>query len=151
MRATPAPSCTTAVPFRHQQAGAGLVEVLVAIVVLAIGLLGLAGLQITSLQSNYSAQLRSHATLLAIDLAENMRSARGASLSGRFDDNSAHAAREEWNQRVVGLLGNGARGEVVRNDHDVTITLYWNDTRGAIERDDSSPPELTEFAYRTEL
>ncbi len=60
--------------FRHQHgSGFTLVEVLVTIVVVSIGLLGLAGLQINGLRANMSSETRSKATLLASDIVERMR------------------------------------------------------------------------------
>jgi len=53
--------------------GFTLVEVLVSMIVLSIGLLGLAGLQATSLRNNQSAYYRSQATFLAYDIADRMR------------------------------------------------------------------------------
>jgi type IV pilus assembly protein PilV len=55
------------------QSGFTLLEILVAIVVLSIGLLGLASLQAVGLRTNQSAYLRSQATLLAEDMADRMR------------------------------------------------------------------------------
>src|SRR3970040_1926224 len=66
--ATPTPTAwrrTIVVPLLARkgarQRGAGLIEVMVAVVVLAVGLLGIAGLQLASLQNNHSAALRSQA------------------------------------------------------------------------------------------
>ncbi len=53
--------------------GFTLIEVLIAVLVLAVGLLGLAGLQVTSLGNSQSAYNRSVATQLAYDLADRMR------------------------------------------------------------------------------
>ena len=57
----------------HQK-GFGLIEVLVAVLVLAVGLLGLAGLQTQSLRFNNEAYFRTQATLLAMDMADRLRS-----------------------------------------------------------------------------
>ncbi|MGE5155728.1 MAG: type IV pilus modification protein PilV [Bdellovibrio bacteriovorus] len=54
-------------------AGFSLVEVLVAVLVLSVGLLGLAGLQIAGVRANDSARLRTQATLAAYDLADRLR------------------------------------------------------------------------------
>jgi type IV pilus assembly protein PilV len=54
-------------------AGFTLLEVLVAVVVLSIGLLGLASLQVNGLRFNHSAYMRTQATLLAEELADRMR------------------------------------------------------------------------------
>jgi len=53
--------------------GFTLVELMVSVLVLAIGLLGLASLQVTGLGSNHNAYLRTQATLLAQDMADRMR------------------------------------------------------------------------------
>ncbi|CAG7857593.1 hypothetical protein MCAMS1_02478 [biofilm metagenome] len=57
-------------------AGFTLIEVLVAVVVLAVGLLGLAALQTTTLSNNQSAYFRSMATQFAYDMSDRMRSNR---------------------------------------------------------------------------
>ena len=65
--------------------GFTLIEVLVAIVVLAIGLLGLAGLQARSLQYNYSAYERSQASILAYDIVDRMRANASITDTGAYD------------------------------------------------------------------
>ncbi len=58
---------------KSQQTGYSLIEVLIAIVVTSIGLLGLAAMQATGLRNNHSAYQRSQATVLAYDIADRMR------------------------------------------------------------------------------
>jgi type IV pilus assembly protein PilV len=55
-------------------AGFTLIEVLIAVVILAGGLLGLAALQATTLKNNQGAYFRSVATQLAYDMSDRMRS-----------------------------------------------------------------------------
>jgi type IV pilus assembly protein PilV len=55
------------------QRGVSLLEVLVAMVVLSIGLIGIAGLQSMALKMNNSAYMRSQATVLAYDMADRVR------------------------------------------------------------------------------
>ncbi len=59
---------------RNRQKGTTLLEVLVSVLVLSIGLLGVAGLQTYGLRYNQSAYLRSQATILAYDMVDRMRS-----------------------------------------------------------------------------
>jgi type IV pilus assembly protein PilV len=53
--------------------GFTLLEVLIALLVLSIGLLGLAALQTTGLRSNEMASMRTQATQLAYDISDRMR------------------------------------------------------------------------------
>jgi len=55
------------------QSGFTLLEVLIALLVLSIGLLGLAALQTTGLRSNQMASMRTTATQLAYDITDRMR------------------------------------------------------------------------------
>lgn len=58
----------------QNQNGSSLVEVMVALFVLAIGLLGVLAMQSKSMQYNQSAHVYSQAVYLANDMAERMRS-----------------------------------------------------------------------------
>ncbi len=68
----------------RRDGGFSLIEVLVALVVLSVGLLGLAALQSTATQFNASAYVRSQATILAYDMADRIRANRQAALSGAY-------------------------------------------------------------------
>src|SRR5262245_61899348 len=61
-----------------RQTGFTMVEVLVALVVLAIGLLGIAALYLNSLQSGRTAIYRTEAINMAADLADRIRMNRTA-------------------------------------------------------------------------
>ncbi|MBU1330581.1 MAG: type IV pilus modification protein PilV [Gammaproteobacteria bacterium] len=60
-------------PARNRIKGFTLIEVMVAVVILAIGLLGMGTLMVQSLQSSESAYSRGQATVLAYDIIERMR------------------------------------------------------------------------------
>ena len=74
---------------RKRQAGVTLIEVLVSALIVAIGLVGVAGLQVVSLKNNQAALMRSQATALAYDLADRMRSNVGGATAGFYDASTA--------------------------------------------------------------
>ena len=55
------------------QTGFSLLEVLIALLILSIGLLGIAGLQVTSKRTNFDAVQRTTATMLALEMLERIR------------------------------------------------------------------------------
>ena len=56
-----------------RQRGVSLIEVLMAVLIFSIGLLGMAGLLVMATRSNHSAYLRTQVTFLAGSLADRMR------------------------------------------------------------------------------
>jgi prepilin-type N-terminal cleavage/methylation domain-containing protein len=70
--------------------GFSIVEAMVALLVLSIGMLGIAGLYVTTLRASGSALLRTHAVNLAADMADRIRAnpTAGAAYAGGAADNS---------------------------------------------------------------
>jgi type IV pilus assembly protein PilV len=119
-----------------RQRGFTLVEALVSVLIMSIGLLGVAGLQTRSLGSTNTASKRSQAVLLASDLADRMRANRvAADLTAASNytniaaaDNACRAAHyththnpavctpvqlaaddlQDWNTRIAALLPTGS-------------------------------------------
>jgi len=69
----------------RRERGVTLIEVLVTMVILAVGLLGLAGMQVRGLSIQKDAHGRALATQLALDIADRMRSNNGAVGSYAFN------------------------------------------------------------------
>jgi len=95
-------------PSKNQR-GFTLLEILVAIVVLSIGLLGLAGLQVVSLNNNQVAYYRAIASQQAYDMADRLRANQGGATTvgvraGHYDDlpntlaPTGSMARTDWTQ-----------------------------------------------------
>lgn len=78
-----------------RQAGFGLIEVLVALVVLAFGLLGMAALQLNALKNATQSYQRSVATLAAIDAQERLWAALANSADGNCSGLTA-SVKSDW-------------------------------------------------------
>lgn len=133
--------------------GFSMVEMMVALVVLAVGMLGVASLFATSLRSGSSAIARMQAVSLANDLADRIRSNRtaGAAYQAAAANNScvggaigattcvpADMAANDlyvWNQQITSAWPNGsAKGQVTvvgpvagTNLSTYTIRISWNE------------------------
>lgn len=70
---------------RNNHRGFSLLEVLVALTIFSIGLIGLAGLLIVSVKTNHSAYLRSQASFLAQSMADRMRANSSAVWDGVYN------------------------------------------------------------------
>ena len=68
-----------------RQRGVGLVEVLVAVTVLAIGMLGIAAMQATALHNRQSAVERSEAVVHSYGILERMRANHAVAANGGYD------------------------------------------------------------------
>jgi type IV pilus assembly protein PilV len=63
---------------RPADGGYILIEALITVLIFAIGLLGVVGLQAVALSSSSMSNMRTEATVLAVDMADRMRANRGA-------------------------------------------------------------------------
>lgn len=129
-----------------KQTGFTLLEVLVAMLVLSIGLLGLAGLMAASMRNNQSAYHRTQATWLAYDALDRLRANRAGALVGAYAGANALSTPDclataptgtvvaqdiaGWKNMIACALPEGDGSIVVANTNQVTVTVQWNDSRG---------------------
>lgn len=131
-----------AVHRRRAAAGFTLVEVLIALVVLSIGLLGIAALYLETLRANRTALYRTQAVTLAADLADRIRANRdqpGAyacaapCVPGGSVDAVANDDLTQWVGLVQAQLPGGTAAVTYLNDGvdntpDVyTIDVSWTE------------------------
>lgn len=131
-------------PYRNCR-GLTLVEVLVALIILSIGILGLASLQTASLNFNAVASQTSQATVLAYDMADRLRANRQAAQAGAYDIAFQNPAPACAAPNVVGTIAQQdisawrmalacrlpqATGSIVRNGNAVVLTVRWDDSHG---------------------
>lgn len=146
--------------------GFSLLEVLIALLVLAFGLLGFALLQTMNLRFTQSANHRTQATNLAYDLLDQIRANRlqapeytaitpgtFAGEDGKDCTPAAVAAVTDniarWRCQVVSMLGSGANATVNYTPADgmVSVRVTWNDERWAVDPLDQNKF----FELRTQL
>jgi len=121
--------------------GFTLLEVLIALLVFSLGLLGMAGLLIVSVKTNHSAYLRTQASFLAQSMADRMRANMPRVWTGDYDDGypsgdtdpcSGGAAcsradiatrdKAQWSTQLQDLLPNAAGTIVCTPAAGVTVT-----------------------------
>lgn len=130
--------------YRRAQAGMTMVEVLVTLLVISIGLLGVAALHSLSLRNNYDALMRSHASALASDIADRMRANRDAVADYQvplgpppaLDDDSTQRDVDisEWKATVAEQLPNGdASIAFAPATSIVTIQIQWGERGSAMQ------------------
>ena len=135
--------------------GFTLLEVLIALVILSIGLLGIAALQGVGIRSSHGAYLTSQAGLLAYDMADRIRANPRPVDAYDFDTSTIDCTQPlpnaplldadlaEWACSVQGLLPNGSAIIVDSRDaltglFTYDITIQWEDLQaeennGAVE------------------
>lgn len=121
-----------------------MLEVLIAVLVLSIGLLGLAGLQAASLRNNYSSYLRSQATLLAYGMSDRMRANMAGVTAGNYVMTSTATPAA-----VSGCSGSGcASNQMAQNDEyewETTLNAELPTGKGIVCLD-STPDDGTPTA-----
>ena len=125
----------------RQQRGVGLVEVLVAVVVLAFGLLGIAAMQLTSLRNSQSALERSQAVAQTYAILDAMRANRALAITGAYDIPQTCAAPvggnvvdndlRHWirSMQQPQVLGPSACGTIQCGAAACVIVVQWDDSR----------------------
>jgi type IV pilus assembly protein PilV len=105
---------------RRSQAGFSLIEVLTAILIFSLGILGLVGLQTQAIQFSTSAEDSNRAAMLANEIVATMWVNQSATVPD--------AALTAWQARVadpkVDGLPNGV-GDVDVAGNQATITITW--------------------------
>lgn len=129
---------------KHAVSGFTLIEVLVALVVMSVGMLGIAGLYVTSMQAGRTSLFHHHAVTLAGDVADRIRANPRAAIAyaglgansncifpGGVDCTPPEMAAHDiflWDQQAVDTLPNGTVTIVFNNGvvpPTYQITIGW--------------------------
>lgn len=123
-----------------KQNGFTMVELLIALLILAVGLLGMASLMMASMKSNQSAAMRSQASWLAYDIIERMR--LNSDVAANYLIAAADAAPADPNCKANGCSANnvatldlrewktqlgqvGLTGSITKPDDAYSVSIFW--------------------------
>lgn len=117
----------------HRQRGVSLLEVLISVLVLGVGLLGVAALQTSSMRNTNSALERTMAVILTDTFAEIMRNNQADAELGNlaFADCAGNAAFQTdlWVDNVKKATREDVCPVVSWDGTRYTITIAWADER----------------------
>lgn len=109
---------------KRKQVGVSLIEVMVALVVLSVGLLGLAVLQFKALQGTHAAYQATLASLIATDAEERLWLARA---EGAVSEEAVQGA---WRTNWVNVLPEVETSSSIEVDGTTfTISVIWDESR----------------------
>lgn len=125
--------------------GFSLIEVLIALVIMSVGMLGIAGLYVHSMQAGRTSIFRHQAVTLAGDIADRIRANPGAGadylvagvdngcVAGGVDCTPTQMAQNDiflWDQQAANSLPGGAINVAFNNGvtpNVYTVTITWNE------------------------
>ncbi|MFN3630939.1 MAG: type IV pilus modification protein PilV [Casimicrobiaceae bacterium] len=133
---------------RGEEEGFSLLEVLVTLVIVAIGLLGVAGLQVSAIKLNFVAETRSKGVIYAADILERIRAnpLNAPAYATDFDDEATSDATQaerdlrDWKQALAQLPNGEGKIVVTATDaslcelpaisrcSDVEVTIRWTES-----------------------
>lgn len=124
-----------------RQRGSSLLEVMIAVLVLAIGLLGIAALQAVTLRNSGSSAERSNAVIQSYAMLDMMRANRGAARAGQYnqgwncepEENPTGRIASDFSTWLVQLqqsVAASACGRIQCGSAQCTVGVRWDDSRG---------------------
>lgn len=121
---------------KQAQDGMTLIEVLVAVLILGVGLLGAAMVQLNALKYTDSSRMTSQASFIAYDMLDRIRANSGADYTVTPPSSpNLNVARDQdlydFKTNIVSFGGATATGTVALHLRVYTITISWDDARAA--------------------
>ncbi|AZC33514.1 type IV pilus modification protein PilV [Pseudomonas chlororaphis] len=121
---------------RSVQAGMTLIEVLVAVLILGVGLLGAAAVQLNALRYTDSALMTSQASFIAYDMLDRIRANSAADYTvAAPDTGNFSVVRDQdlydFKRNIESFGGPTAEGHISLKQGVFTISITWDDSRAA--------------------
>lgn len=143
-RSLPLPSTPS-----HRQRGASLIEVLVAVIIMSVGLLGVAAMQSIALRNSQGSMERTQAVIQSYAMLDSMRANLTAARAGAYEMGETCAApapgtlvetdKAMWITSLLATVGPSACGAIECGADDVcSIIVSWDDSRASGGDDEQS-------------
>lgn len=143
-------SSTANVMTARRQSGSSLLEVMIAVLILAVGMLGMAALQAVTLKNSNSSAARSQAIMQTYSMFDRLRLNREVAMNGGYnvtgwtctsaaasgpDDTTNYSVFNGWLGNLQNVLGAGACGRVQCGANQCVVGVRWDDSRGTGDAD----------------
>lgn len=127
--------------------GVSLLEVMISVLIMGIGMLGVAAMQATALRNSQSSAERSQAVIQSYSIMDSMRANRDAALSGEYNTSGwmcevpgagslSAADRSAWLSSLRAVIGNGTPDSAICGQVQCTsatgicvVGVRWDDSR----------------------
>lgn len=124
-----------------KQSGSTLIEVLITVLVLSVGLLGMATMQFDGIKRNSDSYLRSQAVNLAYDMSDRIRANRSGATDNSYviaigvaaavESTQASQDLQDWLGALGAALPSGS-GQITKVGNEFTITVCWDEDRDGL-------------------
>lgn len=151
-------------PQSGSQRGASLLEVLIAVLILSIGMLGMAALQAVTLKNSNSSAGRSQAAMQTYSAFDTLRLDREGAMSGAYNvpnwtcvaatndpadptDTTDYSVFNSWLGGLEAAMGEGTCGRINCSAASCIVGVRWLDNRatgGNAANDDPAEPLVFE-------
>ena len=147
-----------------QQAGVGLIEAMVTLLVISVGFLGIASLQVTAMKQNSSSANHSQAVWYSYNMSDRIRANitefdayNGIDTQNTYTQNCSTtvcsnaqmrvADASDWSDMVAGLPR--GRGNIVAGADGLLVTVMWDDEGTGANGTNCGPdPEVDLTCYQ---
>lgn len=143
------------------QRGVSLIEVMISVLIMGIGMLGVAALQATALRNNQSSFERSQVVVGTTGIFDAMRANLDAARNGNYNMSMTCNAPNGSSQVVVdqrnfinslqSIMGASACGAINCNATACQVTVQWDDSRGSHAAADAAAAQMQQFQTVTRL
>jgi len=137
---------------RHRQRGIGLLEVMIAVLILAIGILGITALQAITLKNSGSSASRTQAAIQLYSMLDIIRADRAnvgsynTNIYTAGDGTGAAGTMAGWLDGLKTAVAPDAKGKVICITGTMTCTVgvQWDDSRATGLRDSAQSAQTIE-------